>query len=234
MKKSPRPFTFEVKRSRLTSRTPPTFQRYVVAPVGADVQNKQKAAGFTSVRASDPPPLRSEGRILPSLLREKVWVEEPVLPVPAPLEPIEPSPTAFGMVELPADRGDEELSRPKRAKRLARSPDDLPRSERWKRRLPRVAEVDRATQKIYVSLDFTILIHRRPNESVVGYVEVSHPDPMWGSWDDILTDWNRIIESDLAEAGVIAFAEETGIVYLTQKGRELTGMTKEELEYRLL
>jgi hypothetical protein len=150
MKKSPRPFTFEFKRSRLTSRTPPTFQRYVVAPVGADVQNEQKAAGFTSVRASDPPPLRSEGRILPSLLREKVWVEEPVLPAPAPPEPveacetldelaIEPSPTAFGMVELPADRGDEEPSRPKRARRLARSPDDLPRSERWKRRLPRAA-----------------------------------------------------------------------------------------------
>jgi hypothetical protein len=150
MKKSPRPFTFEFKRSRLTSRTPPTFQRYVVAPVGADVQNEQKAAGFTSVRASDLPPLRSEGRILPSLLREKVWVEEPVLPAPAPPEPveacetldepaIEPSPAVFEMVALPANEVDEEPSRPKRARRLARSPDDLPRGERWKRRLPRAA-----------------------------------------------------------------------------------------------
>jgi hypothetical protein len=147
MKKSPRPFTFEVKRSRFASRTPSTFQRYVVAPVGAEVRNAQEAFDPKSVRARDPVPVRSEGRILPSLLGEKVWVEEPVLPAPAPPEAcetldelaIEPSPTAFGMVELPADRGDEEPSRPKRARRLARSPDDLPRGERWKRRLPQVA-----------------------------------------------------------------------------------------------
>jgi hypothetical protein len=150
MKKSPRPFTFEVKRSRLASRTPSTFQRYVVAPVGADVQNVQDASGSTSIRARDPIPVRSEGRILPSLLGEKVWVEQPVLPAPAPPEPleacetleepaIEPSPTVFEMVELPADRADEEPSRPRRARRLAKTPDDLPRGERWKRRLPWVA-----------------------------------------------------------------------------------------------
>jgi hypothetical protein len=150
MKKPPRPFTFEVKRSRLASRTPSTFQRYVVAPAGAGVQNEQKAAGFTSIRASDLPPLRSEGRILPSLLGEKVWVEQPVLPAPAPPEPleacetqeepaIEPSPTAFEMIEPLAALTDEETSRHKRARRLVRSPDDLPRGERWKRRLPRVA-----------------------------------------------------------------------------------------------
>jgi hypothetical protein len=114
------------------------------------VQNEQKAAGFTSVRASDPPPLRSGGRILPSLLGEKVWGEDPVALAPAPPEPVEacemldepaiaPSPDVFEMVELLADRADEEPSRPKRARRLARSPDDLPRGERWKRRLPRVA-----------------------------------------------------------------------------------------------
>jgi hypothetical protein len=149
MKKSQRSFTFEVKRSRLTSRTPSTFQRYVVAPVGAGVQNVQDASGFTSIRASDPIPVRSEGRILPSLVGEKVWVEEPVLPTPAPPEPvegcetleepaIEPSPIESAMVELPTDQVDEEPSRPKRARRLVRSPDDLPRGERWKRRLPRV------------------------------------------------------------------------------------------------
>jgi hypothetical protein len=146
MKKPQRPFTFEVKRSRLASRTPSTFQRYVVA----DVQDVQDASGPTSVRARDPIPVRSEGRILPSLLGEKVWVEQPVLPAPEPPEPVEacetleepaivPSPTTFAMVELPADRADEEPSRPKRARRLVRSLDDLPRGERWKRRLPRVA-----------------------------------------------------------------------------------------------
>jgi hypothetical protein len=150
MKKPQRPFTFEVKRSRLASRTPSTFQRYVVAPAGADVQDVQDASGPTSVRARDPIPVRSEGRILPSLLGEKVWVEEPVLPAPEPPEPVEAcetleepaiasSPTAFAMVELPADRADEEPSRPKRARRLAKTPDDLPRGERWKRRLPRTA-----------------------------------------------------------------------------------------------
>jgi hypothetical protein len=82
MKKSPRPFTFEVKRSRLTSRTPSTFQRYVVAPGGIEVQNVQEALAPKSIRVSDRPPLRSGGRILPSHLGEKVWVEEPVLPAP--------------------------------------------------------------------------------------------------------------------------------------------------------
>jgi hypothetical protein len=150
MKKSPRPFTFEVKRSRLASRTPPTFQRYVVAPVSTEVQREQEALGHKSVRASDHPPLRSDGRILPSLLGEKVWVEQPVRLAPAPPEPveacetldepaIEPSPIESAMVERPANQADEEPSRPKRARRLAKTPDDLPRGERWKRRLPRVA-----------------------------------------------------------------------------------------------
>jgi hypothetical protein len=147
MKKPQRPFTFEVKRSRFASRTPSTFQRYVVAPVGAEVRNAQEAFDPKSVRARDPVPVRSEGRILPSLLGEKVWVEEPVLPAPAPPEPleacetqeepaIEPSPAAFEMIEPLAALTDEETSRRKRARRLVRSPDDLPRGERWKRRLP--------------------------------------------------------------------------------------------------
>jgi hypothetical protein len=150
MKKSPRPFTFEVKRSRFSSRTPSTFQRYVVAPAGAGMQNEQKAAGPTTIWASDPPPLRSEGRILPSLLGEKVWTEESVLPIPAPPEPVEASETldeleietssaAFEMIEPTAALTDEETSRRKRARRLVRSSDDLARGERWKRRLPRVA-----------------------------------------------------------------------------------------------
>jgi hypothetical protein len=150
MKKSQRSFTFEVKRSRLASRTPSTFQRYVVAPLGAEVQIEQEPAGSMSIQARDPIPVRSVGRILPSLLGEKVWVEEPVLPTPAPPEPVEacetldepasePSPAVFEMVDLPADQADEEPSRPRRARRLARSPADLPRGERWKRRLPRVA-----------------------------------------------------------------------------------------------
>jgi hypothetical protein len=150
MKKPQRSFTFEVKRSRLAPQKASSFQRYIVAPVSADMRNEQNASGSTSVRARDPIPLRSEGRILPSLLGEKVWAEEPVVPIPAPPEPvearetleepaIEPSPTAFAMVELPTDQADEEPSRPKRARRLARSPDDLPRGERWKRRLPRAA-----------------------------------------------------------------------------------------------
>jgi hypothetical protein len=150
MKKSQRPFTFEVKRSRLSSRTPLTFQRYVVAPVGTEVQNEQDASGPKSIRASNPAPPRSHGRILPSLLGEKVWVEELTSSAPAPPEPvdvcevpeepaIEPTAAAVEMIEPLADRVDEETSRPKRIRRVAKSPDDLPRGERWKRRLPRAA-----------------------------------------------------------------------------------------------
>ena len=78
MKKSPRPFTFEVKRSRLASRTPPTFQRYVVAPVSAEVQREQEAFRSQERPSKRSLPVRSGGRILPSLLGEKVWVEQPV------------------------------------------------------------------------------------------------------------------------------------------------------------
>jgi hypothetical protein len=146
MKKSPRPFTFEVKRSRLATPKASTFQRYVVALVGAEVRNEQETAGPTSIQTSNPIPVRSVGRILPSLLGEKVWVEQPVRLAPASPEPVEacetldePSPIESAMVERLANQVDEEPSQPKRARRLARSPDDLPRGERWKRRLPRVA-----------------------------------------------------------------------------------------------
>jgi hypothetical protein len=117
MKKSQRPFTFEVKRPRLPSQRASTFQRYVVAPVGADVRNEQDASGDTSIQTSDPIPVRSEGRILSSLLGEKVWVEEPMLPAAAPPEAVEackmleepaikPSPIKAAMVELPAGQAD--------------------------------------------------------------------------------------------------------------------------------
>jgi hypothetical protein len=83
-------------------------------------------------------------------LGEKVWVKELTSSAPAPPEPvdvceapeepaIEPSAVAVEMIEPTTDLADEEPSRPKRARRLAKSPDDLPRGKRWKRRLPQAA-----------------------------------------------------------------------------------------------
>ena len=126
MKKSPRPFRFEVKRSRLPYRKISTFPLDVVAPISTEAQNEQGASGPKSVRASDTTSLRSEGRILPSLWGEKVWVEEPVVSAPTPSEPIEgretpeeleiePSAAAFEMSEPTADLADAEPSRPKGA-----------------------------------------------------------------------------------------------------------------------
>jgi hypothetical protein len=149
MKKSQRPFTFEVKRSRLPSQQASTFQRYVVAP---DLAGAGKAPAASHLRVTafeEATPLTVPTRILPSLSGEKLWREEPVAQVPVasdlletcetlamPEEEASP-PVAHVMaldVELPSNE-----ERSKRVRRSAKAPQDLPRGERWKRRIPQVA-----------------------------------------------------------------------------------------------
>ncbi len=145
MKKSSRPFTVEVKRSRLPSANA-TFQRYVVA--------FELAEARTALQASQPrfatievPRLPSAARILPDLSGEKNWIEEPVShrrAVPDPIEPCETiempvteaSPPISHMMVSPAALTSDER---KRVKRPAKTAEDLPRGERWKRRIPQVA-----------------------------------------------------------------------------------------------
>ncbi len=150
MKKSQKPFTFEVKRSRLPSPKATTFQRYVVAPGLHETRKAPDASGLQVVVARDAPPLPSKARILPSLMRERVWIEELILPIPAVSSPsdvpeageereavVAAFPAAPEVMASAADLPRNEPEPPKQVRHRAKSPDDLPRGERWKRRLPR-------------------------------------------------------------------------------------------------
>jgi hypothetical protein len=145
MKKSHKPFTFEVKRSRLSSPKASTFQRYVVAPELHQMRKAPDASGLQVVVARDAAPLPSKARILPSLLGERIWSKEPEVPkiVEKPEAAVE---TGLAASDIIASAGDllpaepmEEPNRSRLVRHRAKSPDDLPRSERWKRRLPRSA-----------------------------------------------------------------------------------------------
>jgi hypothetical protein len=152
MKKSQKPFTFEVRRSRLPSPKATTFQRYVVAPEFHQTRKALDASGLHVVVARDAAPLPSKARILPSLMRDGLRIEELMLPIPVasslsdvPEAVAEPDavvaalPAAAEVMASPADLLQEEPEQPKQVRHRAKSPDDLPRGERWKRRLPRAA-----------------------------------------------------------------------------------------------
>jgi hypothetical protein len=152
MKKSHKPFTFEVKRSRLPSPKASTFQRYVVAPELHQTRKAPDASGLQVVVARDAAPLPSKARILPSLMDERIWIEEFMPPIPAASSPgdvpeageepeavVEALPAAPELRASPADLPRNEPGKPKQGRPRAKSPDNLPRGERWKRRLPRMA-----------------------------------------------------------------------------------------------
>ncbi|WP_147021806.1 hypothetical protein [Microvirga aerophila] len=152
MKKSQKPFTFEVKRSRLLSPKASTFQRYVAATERHQTRKAPDASGLQVVVARTAAPLPSKARILPSLMRERVWIEELMLPVPVasslsdvpevveePEAVVEALPAAPEVMASRADLPRNEPGKPKQGRPRAKSPDDLPRGERWKRRLPRTA-----------------------------------------------------------------------------------------------
>jgi hypothetical protein len=149
MKKSPKPFTFEVKRSRLPSPKASTFQRYVVAPELHQMQKAPDASGRQVMVPLDAAPLPSKARILPSLMRERIWIEELMLPIPAASSPgdvpeageepeavVAALPAAPEVMASRADLPRNEPGKPKQGRLRAKSPDTLPRGERWKRRLP--------------------------------------------------------------------------------------------------
>ena len=150
MTKHQRPFTVEVKRSRLSSQKPSAFQRYVVAPAPlVEVRIAPVQAGRFVTDHGETPCL-SAARILPSLLGVRIWAEEPIATLtagPAPVEPIEVpeepeaemSPPTEDVVEPAPDHPGAELKRSRSIRRRRTAPDDLPRGQRWKRRLPRAA-----------------------------------------------------------------------------------------------
>jgi hypothetical protein len=148
MKKSQRPFTFEVKRSRLPSRTPSTFQRYVALDPAGE-RHKPDASELPVAKGADVPSLPKGARILPSLSGERIWTEEPVAPVTAAPdliqveaveEPeVEVSPAAPETTAPAVDLPKNQREQSRRSRPRAKSPDDLARGERWKRRLPRAA-----------------------------------------------------------------------------------------------
>ncbi len=155
MKKSFRSFTFEVKRSRLSSPKASTFQRYVAPPEPEAARRTPDASGLQITIALEVPPPPSPARILPSLLSERISTKEPDVPqatpcgmgvpevVEGPEAPVENRPITSELIApagdlLPADR-DEERNRSKPVRHRAKSPDNLSRSERWKRRLPKAA-----------------------------------------------------------------------------------------------
>jgi hypothetical protein len=155
MKKSHRPFTFEVKRSRLSSPKASAFQRYVAAPELDPARRTPDASGLHVAISVQPPPPPSPARILPSLLSERIWSAKPEVPsqtTPAVIDVPKIKEQSEAAIEdrsissdIVASAGDllpaepEEPDRSKPVRRRAKSPDDLPRGERWKRRLPRAA-----------------------------------------------------------------------------------------------
>jgi hypothetical protein len=155
MKKSQKPFTFEVKRSRLSSPKVSIFQRYVAASEPEPARRTPDASGLQIATHVESPPPPSPVRILPSLLRERTWTADPEVPPQAIFaveevakiveEPEAAVETGLAASDIIASAGDllpaepEETDRSKPVRHRAKSPDDLPRSQRWKRRLPRSA-----------------------------------------------------------------------------------------------
>jgi hypothetical protein len=152
MKKIPQPFAIEVKRSRLPARQLLTFQRYVLPALAETEPEPMLLQEPTTLTNLDPPP--SQRRVLPDLSAGKVWVDEPSPPQPAMTEPVTvcgaseeqavetflaPLAEMISRAALAAPEPEDLHPAPKRRKRLRGTAADLPRGQRWKRRLPRAA-----------------------------------------------------------------------------------------------
>jgi hypothetical protein len=154
MKKIPKPFTIEVKRSRLPTRQQSTFQRYAFPALTETKPGSMLPQVQTPLQNPVPPP-PSQPRVLPDLSAGKVWIEEPRVAQAAATEPVTvcsaseeqavetlPAPHAeviSGDVDLGMSSPEEPHAPPKPRKRLSGTAADLPRGQRWKRRLPRSA-----------------------------------------------------------------------------------------------
>jgi hypothetical protein len=91
---------------------------------------------------------------LPSLLSERIWIADPEVP-PQATPDVMDAPEVVEVPEAVVETGlaasdniasardllpaepQKETNRSKPVRHRAKSPDDLPRSQRWKRRLPR-------------------------------------------------------------------------------------------------
>ena len=148
MKRPQRPFTFEVKRSRLPSRPPSAFQRYVVEIERTPVSKPADLAELSTAGANEAPcqPMR----VLPDLSGERVWTEDAVPLPPQRFEPInttrnqeEPAQvlaSAPASQSRPHGEPSSLVVRPSGKVRLrAKTVQELPRGQRWKRRLPQAA-----------------------------------------------------------------------------------------------
>lgn len=154
MKKTPKPFALEVKRSRLPTRRQSTFQRYALPALTESKQEPMLSQGQTPLRNPAPPP-PSQPRVLPDLSAGKVWIEEPhaghtvaselVTVCNAPEEQAVVTPAALHAKEISPDvdlgtfSPEGPLLSPKPRKRVKGTAADLPRGQRWKRRLAQTA-----------------------------------------------------------------------------------------------
>ena len=154
MKRIPKPFAVEVKRSRLSGPQHAKSQRYLLPGLAEAEQALTPLPAPAPVSSQFPPPARKP-RILPDLSTGIAWAEEPALPPSDVLAPIlesmaacpaldeasslpEPVATTGGSNSESALPGVPH-KQPARRKQLKGMVDDLPRGQRWKRRLPRVA-----------------------------------------------------------------------------------------------
>lgn len=154
MKKIPKPFTIEVKRSRLPTRQQSPFQRYAL-PALTEAEPGSMLLQVQTPLQNPAPPLPSQPRVLPDLSAGKVWIEEPCVGQAAATEPVTVcnAPEEQAVVTLPAPHAEmisrdvdlgmsspeEPHASPKPRNRLRGMAADLPRGQRWKRRLPRSA-----------------------------------------------------------------------------------------------
>lgn len=167
MKKTSPSFTFEVKRSKLPSQQPSRFERFVSEPKQKLSVPKRHAADQGSSDASKPEAPVVERRILESLpvapavrrveAPDEQPVEEPAYEVTAPAikrrrkaapTAVAPSMKVEEAQEMPVTEASLTpeasavvVSLPifKAKRKAIPSAEQLPRGERWKRRLPRAA-----------------------------------------------------------------------------------------------
>ena len=154
MKKSTSHFTFEVKRSRLPSQKASTFQRFILdpKPTEAAPRHEPRVADGNSSAVSER--ALPERRVLPSLV-ENIVPQELIAPRPKKRRVIKPRPVveAEAVTESRPEVASEPIAieeavvvRPaailassKRQRVMPKTVADLPRGQKWKRRLPRAA-----------------------------------------------------------------------------------------------
>ena len=148
MRKPQKPFTFEVKRSRLPSREPSAFQRYVVEIDRIPINKPPALVELSAARANEAS--HRPRRVLPDLSGETKR-SVPVTPLPCQgaerihahedhEEPASVLPLASAsQSRSPGEPSGLVVSPARRVRPRARTVQDLPPGQRWKRRLPKAA-----------------------------------------------------------------------------------------------